>query len=86
MLWGKALKWGMNLVDFESKVKTLKVSFIKRLLNDSPGKWKNMANHFYNARDLESYLKCNRNENLRIEHNFIMMFTTIGLNYSESKK
>ena len=31
---------GRNLVDFESKVKALKVSFIKRLLNNSPGKWK----------------------------------------------
>ena len=39
---------GMNLVDFESKVKALTVSFIKRLLNNSPGKWKKMANHFYN--------------------------------------
>ena len=61
---------GMNLVDFESKVKALKVSFIKRLLNNSPGKWKNMANHFYNTRDLEFYFKCNRNENPRIEHKF----------------
>ena len=61
---------GMKLVDFESKVKALKVSFIKRLLNNSPGKWKNMANHFYNTRDLEFYFKCNRNENSRIEHTF----------------
>ena len=61
---------GMNLVDFESKVKALKVSFINRLLNNSPGKWKNMANHFYNTRDLEFYFKCNRNENPRIEHKF----------------
>ena len=42
---------GMNLVDFESKVKALKVSFIKRLLDDNPGKWKKLANHFYNAQD-----------------------------------
>ena len=42
---------GMNLVDFESKVKALKVSFINWLLNNSPGKWKNMANHFYKTRD-----------------------------------
>ena len=57
---------GMNLVDFESKVKALNVSFIKRLLNYSRGKWKNMANHFYNTRDLEFYFKCNRNGNPRI--------------------
>ena len=42
---------GMNLVDFESKVKAPKVSFIKRLLDDNPGKWKNLANHFYNTQD-----------------------------------
>ena len=60
----------MNLVDFVSKVKALKVSFIKRLFNNSPGKWKNMANHFYNTRDLEFYFRCNRNENPRIEHKF----------------
>ena len=58
----------MKLVDFESKLKALKFSFIKWLLNNSPDKWENMANHFYNTRDLEFYFKCNPNENPRIEH------------------
>ena len=31
---------------------------------------KNMANHFYNTRDLEFYSKYNWNKNPRIEHKF----------------
>ena len=59
MIKGIKIMGGMNLVDFESKVKALKVSFIKRPLDDNPGKWKKLANHFYNTQDLDFYLKCN---------------------------
>ena len=58
---------GMNLTDFESKVKTLKVSFIKRLLDDNPGKLKKLANHFYNTQDLDFYFKGNHKDNPKIE-------------------
>ena len=71
---------GINLVDFESKVKALKVSFIKRLLDDNPGKWKTLANHFNNTRDLDSYFKCNHKENPKIEHQF---YTEVHNHWSE---
>ena len=50
----------MNSIDFESNVKALKVSFIKRILDDNPDKWKKLANHFCNAQDLDFYFQCNR--------------------------
>ena len=50
----------------ESKVKVLNISFIKRRLDNSPCKWKNMAKHLYNTCDLELYFKYNRHENLGI--------------------
>ena len=55
---------------FQYNIFNIQFSFIKRLLNDSLGKWKNMANQFYNTRDLEFYFKCNRNENPRVEYKF----------------
>ena len=61
----------MNLVDFESKVKALKVSFIKRILDDNPGKWKQLANHFYNIQDLDFYFKCNHKETSKIAHQWV---------------
>ena len=62
----------MNLVDFENKVKALKVSFIKRLLDDNPGKWKKLANHCCKTQDLDFFFKCNHKENSKIEHRFYM--------------
>ena len=38
---------GLKLVDFESKVKSLKVGFIKRLLQNKDGKWRATASHFF---------------------------------------
>ena len=74
---------GMNLVDFESKVKALKVSFIKRLLDDNPGQWKKLANHFYNTQDLDFYFKCNHKENPKIEHQF---YTEVHNHWSELQR
>ena len=71
----------MNLIDFESKVKVLKVLFIKRLLDDSPGKWKKLANHFYNTKDF--YFKCNHKENHKIEHQF---YTEVHNYWSELQR
>ena len=38
---------GLKLVDFESKVKSLKIGFIKRLLQNKDGKWRAIASHFF---------------------------------------
>ena len=51
---------GLKLVDFESKVKSLKLGFIKRLLQNKTGKWRHMAAKFYKTNDLKYYFKCNR--------------------------
>ena len=34
---------GLKLIDFESKVKSLKIGFVKRLLDKSTAKWKNIS-------------------------------------------
>ena len=51
---------GLKLVDFESKVKSLKLGFIKRLLQNKTGKWRHTAAKFYKTNDLNYYFKCNR--------------------------
>ena len=61
-------------MDLENKVKALKVPFIKRILDDNPGKCKKLANHFYNAQDLDFYFMCNHKENPKIGHQFYTQF------------
>ena len=51
---------GLKLVDFESKVKSLKLGFIKRLLQNKTGKWRHTAAKVYKTNDLNYYFKCNR--------------------------
>ena len=51
---------GLKLVDFESKVKSLKLGFIKRLLQNKTGKWRYTAAKFYKTNDLNYHFKCNR--------------------------
>ena len=51
---------GLKLVDFESKVKSLKLGFIKRLLQNKTGKWRYTAAKFYKTNNLNYYFKCNR--------------------------
>ena len=43
---------GLKLVDFESKVKSLKLGFVKRLLQNKTGKWRYTAAKFYKTNDL----------------------------------
>ena len=47
---------GLKLVDFESKVKSLKLGCIKRLLQNKTGKWRYTAAKFYKTNDLNYYL------------------------------
>ena len=49
---------GLKLMDFESKVKALKVAWIKRLCSDNEARWKAAAKHFYKITDFNFYLKC----------------------------
>ena len=51
---------GLKLVDFESKIKSLKLGFIKILLQNKTGKWRSTAAKFYKTGDLNYYFKCNR--------------------------
>ena len=52
--------WGLKLVDLESKVKSLKLGFIKRLLQNKTGKWRYTAAKFYKTNNLNYFFKCNR--------------------------
>ena len=51
---------GIKLIDFESKVKSLKIGFIKRLLQNKDGKWRATALHFFQTNNLNFYLMCNK--------------------------
>ena len=51
---------GLKLVDFESKVKSLNLGFIKRWLQNKAGKWRHTAAKFYKTNDLNYYFRCNR--------------------------
>ena len=40
-------KGGVKLIDFGSKIKALKIGFVKSLLDNSSGRWKSPAAYFY---------------------------------------
>ena len=61
---------GLKLVDFESKVKSLKVGFIKRLLQNKDGKWRVTASHFFQTNNLNSYFMGNRGPCNIMDHKF----------------
>ena len=49
-------KGGVKLIDFGSKIKALKIGFVKRLLDNSPGRWKSPAAYFYQTSNIKRYL------------------------------
>jgi exonuclease III len=53
-------KGGLKLTDFESKIKSLKITWIKRLLDKSDSKWKAAPSIFYNTQDFNFFFRCNR--------------------------
>ena len=61
---------GIKLIDFESKVKSLKIGFIKRLLQNKDGKWRATASHFFQTNNLNFYLMCNRGPPDTMDHKF----------------
>ena len=51
---------GLNLIDFEMKVRSLKLAWVKRLTDNSPGRWKAAPSTFLETGDLKFFFKCNR--------------------------
>ena len=61
---------GIKFIDFESKVKSLKIDFIKRLLQNKDGKWRPTASHFFQTNNQNFYLMCNRGPPNTMDHRF----------------
>ena len=61
---------GLKLIDIESKMKALKVSWVKRLCDESSGRWKAAPSLFYGTNDLNSYFKFNHKYRSDITINF----------------
>ena len=52
---------GLKLVDFRTKVKSLSISWIKRLSSDSPSRWKSLPQEFFKTNDLKLFFSTNMN-------------------------
>ena len=50
---------GLKLIDFESKVKSLKAVWVKRFLDVSSSRWKAVPGTFYNTTDFKFFFQCN---------------------------
>ncbi len=55
-------KGGLKLVDFETKTKSLKATWIKRLVDKNTTKWKAAALTFFKSRDMGFYFSCNNSK------------------------
>lgn len=51
---------GLKLVDLETKVKSLRLAWVKRLCDDSAGKWKALPRIFFESENLPFFFSCNR--------------------------
>ena len=51
---------GLKLIDLEAKVKSLNISWIKRLSNNSDCSWKLFPKVFFHTDDLNFFFSCNR--------------------------
>ena len=71
---------GLKLVDFECKVKSLNVSWVKRLTDNIDARWKAAPSHFYNTNDLTYYFSCNRNS---VNQSIPDFYKSIHDNWSE---
>ena len=52
-------KGGLKLVDFRTKVKSLSISWIKRLSDDSNSRWKSLPREFFKTDDLKYFFSSN---------------------------
>ena len=62
-------KGGLKLVDFESKVKTLKAAWVQRMTNNISQRWKAAPAAFYNTNSLHEYFKYNQSA-IKLEPKF----------------
>ena len=51
---------GLKLTDFESKIQSLKIGWIKRLTDIKQSRWKAVPKHIYKTNNLTFYFKCNQ--------------------------
>ena len=49
---------GLKLVDFEQKIKALQLIWVKRMVNNSNGNWKELVKYFYNTDNLTFFFQC----------------------------
>ena len=61
---------GLKLIDFDTKIQSLKVSWIKRLADNKNSRWKAAPKAVYNTNNLEWYFKCNRARDGNIQPKF----------------
>ena len=50
-------KGGVKLIDMQSKIKALKFGYVKRLLDNSLGKWKSAADYCYKTNIIKMYFQ-----------------------------
>ena len=63
-------KGGVKLIDFGSKIKALKIGFVKRLSDNSSERWKSPAAHFYQTSNIKRYFQSNHAMSKEINHKF----------------
>ncbi len=64
---------GLKLCHYPTKVKALKLSWIKRLCDDSDANWKCLPKHFYNCNDLNLYFFCKPHTFEKYQRNAIFL-------------
>ncbi len=70
---------GLKLCHNPTKVKALKLSWIKRICDESHANWKCLPKHFYNCNDLNLYVSANH-KLLKASKKF-RLFTRISIHY-----
>ena len=75
---------GLKLMDFESKVKALKVAWINRLCTDNEVRWKAAAMYFFQTKNFDYYFKCNQGP-LKLKSMFYQMIQNVWSELTEAK-
>ena len=65
---------GLKLIDFDIKIKSLYVAWVKRLLSDTCSKWKTAAAFFLKTDNLKFMFQCNRKQNDEISLSFYVEY------------
>ena len=51
---------GLKLIDLESKIKAIRLSWVQKLLNNSDASWKSPPRYFYGEKNLTQFFQCKR--------------------------